>query len=355
MSYEIKEDKNFKIFKSDNYNYRFVKSNGYFVRFGKTIEEDPDYSPFGPEIADIEISSACPSDKSDGRVVMTSGGCDGIGCKKFCYKGNCADKSVHMTVETFKKVLDKMPKTLTQIALGICSINSSPFLWQIIDEGRRRGLAMNLTTNGVGITDDIAKHLVAKCGAVAVSVNPHNKEIAYEAIAKLSKYGMEQVNIHIVLAEDTVPFIYEVSRDSLADVRLKGLNAIVMLSFKDKAKTGCYQPIKYETYKKLVDFMFANNIKIGFDSCGAKMFEAYANGDETLLQCCEPCESGLFSWYINTYGYGFACSFYENEEEWENGIDMLSVGDGWWNCNKVLNWRQRLLNNKRHCPLYQIG
>jgi hypothetical protein len=63
-----------KYFKSSNYNYRFNLNNGFFARWGKTFDHDPPYSPFGPEIADIEISTICP-------------GIDGIHCP-YCYKAN---------------------------------------------------------------------------------------------------------------------------------------------------------------------------------------------------------------------------------------------------------------------------
>lgn len=55
------EDK-IKVFRSKNYNYNFNLSNGMFARWGKTRDDDPEWSPFGPEIMDIEISDgeSCP-------------------------------------------------------------------------------------------------------------------------------------------------------------------------------------------------------------------------------------------------------------------------------------------------------
>jgi len=51
-----------KSLQSDEYNYIFDVNNGYFERWGKTEDEDPTWSPFGPEIMDIEISDgeSCP-------------------------------------------------------------------------------------------------------------------------------------------------------------------------------------------------------------------------------------------------------------------------------------------------------
>jgi len=47
---------NLKVLVSKEYNYTFNKITGHFCRWGKTKEDDPSFSPFGPEILDIEIS-----------------------------------------------------------------------------------------------------------------------------------------------------------------------------------------------------------------------------------------------------------------------------------------------------------
>jgi hypothetical protein len=52
----IGENKKVKFLKSDTYNYIFNKENGQFFRWGKTRDDDPLFSPFGPEILDLEIS-----------------------------------------------------------------------------------------------------------------------------------------------------------------------------------------------------------------------------------------------------------------------------------------------------------
>lgn len=57
--FKIIENDVVKKFTSQDYNYAFNKKTGFFVRFGKTVNDDPLFSKFGPEIADIEISSIC--------------------------------------------------------------------------------------------------------------------------------------------------------------------------------------------------------------------------------------------------------------------------------------------------------
>ena len=48
-----------KRFKSPNYNFVFNMEDGFFARWGKNKEDDPEYSEFGNEILDIEVSTIC--------------------------------------------------------------------------------------------------------------------------------------------------------------------------------------------------------------------------------------------------------------------------------------------------------
>lgn len=60
--YVVWETPRFKYFRSSDYQFNFSKLDGEFWRWGKTLRDDPDFSPFGPEIADIEISiDGCPN------------------------------------------------------------------------------------------------------------------------------------------------------------------------------------------------------------------------------------------------------------------------------------------------------
>jgi hypothetical protein len=69
-----------RVLKSEDYNYVFNLENGQFARWGKTQEDDPSWSPFGPEIMDIEISEgegcplSCPFCSPMGTLVNTPNG-----------------------------------------------------------------------------------------------------------------------------------------------------------------------------------------------------------------------------------------------------------------------------------------
>jgi len=364
--YSVKNTDRLRVFNSPCYNFVFDKRTGFFARCGANEHDDPAYSPFGPELADIEISSAAPEDierarHHDAVFVVDDGGCNGLGCRKFCYKGSFGNSTAHMKLSTITRILDMLPDTVCQIAYGVCSVTSHPDIWRIFEETRKRSLVPNVTINGIGVTDEVAERLSTLCGAVAVSVNPYNRDIAYDTIHKLSQtYGMKQVNIHIVLAEDTVSFIKSVVGDMKNDVRLSNMNALVMLSFKDKANTGCYKPVSATSYKSVVEFCEQNGVTFGFDSCSA---HAYMNAVKDrpnfaqLARHCEPCESGLFSIYVNTFGELFACSFCEGIGEWQDGIPLLSCNsfDEVWKSLRVEEWRVKLLTNERRCPYYSIG
>ena len=87
-----------KIVKSEDYNSVFNKQTGFFARWGKTKEEDPQFSKY-PEIADIEISSGkchnnCP----------------------FCYKANTKRGLLHnMTLQEFRFIFHKIADTVMVI------------------------------------------------------------------------------------------------------------------------------------------------------------------------------------------------------------------------------------------------
>jgi hypothetical protein len=90
----ITENSTTKTLRSNEINYNFNKVSGMSCVWGTTLEDDPAYSPYGPLIADIEITTICS-------------GINNVPCP-FCYKSNTT-KGYNMSLETFKKVFDKLP------------------------------------------------------------------------------------------------------------------------------------------------------------------------------------------------------------------------------------------------------
>jgi len=98
-----------KVFRSENYNYNFRLSDGFFQRWGKTLDDDPNWSPFSPEIADIEITTSCKGPKlSNGKNKLCG----------FCYKSNTPNGK-YMSFETFKTILDKFSNIVGRMALSL--------------------------------------------------------------------------------------------------------------------------------------------------------------------------------------------------------------------------------------------
>lgn len=326
-----------KTYCSTNYNYAFNQENGNFWRWGETEYDDPDFSPIGPEILDLEVSTIC------------SQGC------KFCYKSN-TKRGQNMSFETFKTILDKMP-TIMQVAFGIGDIDANPDLWNMMWYCRQREIVPNITISGFGLTAYSLRMLSKYCGAVAVS--NYDLDVCLNAITQLRARGLEQTNIHQFLSEETLTQCWELATGYVesSDPRFQDINAIVFLSVKQEGRGKGFTPVSRDDFDKLIDFCLGNQIPIGFDSCGAHKFlrsiQDHPRYDE-WFRYVEPCESGLFSSYVNVEGKYFPCSFAESYTE---GIDILEIDnflDGVWFDPKTVEWRERLLNCNRNCPLFTI-
>lgn len=348
--YKIAEDERLKVLTSPNYNYMFSKNNGAFIRTGKTLRDDPEWAPFGPEIIDMEISTICSNRCS------------------FCYKTNTSEGK-NMSLETFKEIFDKLPDTVTQIAFGIGDIDANPDLWKIMEYSREHGIIPNITVNGLGITDNKALRLASVCGAVAVS--HYNTPRCFNTVLRLTKLiglkgiTLKQVNIHKLLSEQTYLDCSQLLRQAKYDVRLVGLNAIVFLWLKPKGDRNIFDQIDKEQYHKLIDEAFRLEVSIGFDSCSAPMFIKEIKGKENykeMEKMVDSCESTLFSYYINVDGMGYPCSFSEGLPEYE-GIDILQSKDfikDVWLQFETANFRDKCICSKdengcRKCMAYDLG
>jgi radical SAM protein with 4Fe4S-binding SPASM domain len=326
---------------SPEYNYIFGLGDGHLMRWGINENIDPELCKYGPEILDIEVSTICHK-----------------GCN-FCYKSNTS-VGKNMSFDTFKHILDIMPQTLTQIAFGIGDLNANPDLWQMMRYCRDHLVIPNLTINGENMTPQYYDLVASNCGACAVSL--YDKDTCYNAVKELTDRGMTQVNIHSLLSEETYDRCMQTLKDSLTDPRLAKLNATVFLFLKPRGtRNTLHKLTNIDKFKELVNYAFEYDIRIGFDSCTSPMFlEAIKDREDydELFKCVDPCESTLFSYYINADGRGFPCSFNEDGE----GIDIAHATDfvkDVWNNPATIAFRQRLLANKdergcRMCPTYDL-
>ena len=74
-----------------------------------------------------------------------------------------------------------------------------------------------------------------------------------------------------------------------------------------------------------------------------------------IEESVEPCESGLFSSYINCYGKFVYCSFAEGIEKEIDVLDCYDFLEDVWNSDQVIEWRKNLIENKRNCPIYDLA
>lgn len=342
----IVQDEHVKHLASPGYNYFFRFKDGFLVRWGATKEEDPDWSPFGPEIADIEISTICHK-----------------GCN-FCYKSN-GPHGEYMTLETFQNVFEKLPPSLTQIAFGIGDIDGNPDMWDIFRHCRRHGVVPNVTINGSRMNSSYCDLLVELCGAVSVSW--YDDDTCFNAVSELSTRWLSQVNIHCLLSEETYEDAMELIDKAKSEPRLKGLNAIVFLAAKPVGRSKLTAMTNVEKYRALVDKAMKEGVSFGFDSCSAPLFLKAMMGHQDYPQyemLAEPCESGLFSTYIDVSACQFPCSFLQHG----GGVEGVSVleADNFltdvWNSEIAVEWRERLLstckgglvNGCRQCPAFNL-
>ena len=344
----IVENDKVKVLKSENYNFLFNKDDGFFARWGKTQDDDGDPSLGLPEIADIEISTICKQ-----------------GCA-FCYKGNTNDGE-NMTLETFKKIFDKLPASITQVAFGITDIDANPDMWDIFDYTRSKSIVPNVTINGSRMTPELYDRLAKTMGAVAVSVGTaYNKDNSYNAIKELTDRGMRQVNIHNMICLENFDYTIQVMKDVKEDSRLKKLNALVLLSLKPKGRAeNKFHQLPQDKFNELCSYAIKENLRIGFDSCSSHKFFSYLNSDKSLTdefknkikECVEPCESSCYSSYIDTNGFYFPCSFTPGTEDWKEGLNVLDCEDfitDIWQHEKTVKFRNKLISCNRDCPLYKI-
>lgn len=188
--------------------------------------------------------------------------------------------------------------------------------------------------------------------------------LCYDSVKRLTDRGMKYVNIHQMVSEETYEQVFETLNDVQTDDRLKGLNAVVMLSLKKVGRGVGFTKLSDGKFKTIVDHALDNRIGLGFDSCSQSKFEKAVrdrpNYDQ-LIQLSDPCESTAFSVYINVEGNMYSCSFCEKSPSFPDGIDVTKAEDfirDVWNHEKTQQWRQAMLDKRAAkcfgCPVYDV-
>lgn len=338
------EEKNKKVFLSKDYNYLFDKETGLFARWGKIIEEDPEYSPYGPEILDLECTTICNNN-----------------CH-YCYKDN-SSIGKNMSFDTFKKILKKVNQNqqLTQIAFGLDSTGeANPDFWKMCSYSKRKGIIANGTV--ANISWETAEKIAYSFGACAISYHG-DKDICYGSVKKLTDHNLKQTNMHVVIYKENIKETLSIIDDIVSDKRLSKLNAIVFLSLKQKGRAcnNNLNVLSQEEFEIIVQYAIDKKINFGMDSCSSTKFLKFISKHKeykSMEQFVEPCESfGLFSSYIDVNGNYYPCSFAEGKDHWTRGENVLETKDfikEIWNGKKLSKDRVSSLENCRECLLYKI-
>lgn len=334
---------------SHTYHCYFNKVNGCTWRIGKDCNsEEPKYCELGPEILDLEISvNGCPT-------------IGGRSCK-FCYKNNTNATPTNMSFETFKHIVDSMPKCLYSIAFGITGTQTNPDFIKMLMYCRANDIIPNYTLSGADLTDDILKSTCTYCGAVAVSCYVDHPELCYDTIKRFHDCDKNfHVNMHIVLSEEKeqLQHIWNVLND-IKDGKVPGLRNIVFLRIKPVGRAKNMDcKIKLKTYKEIMEFCFKHNIGFGFDSCSAKTAIRVLKelGKDEFVSSCEPCEGASHSFYCNTEGIAFPCSFCEHLYA-DRGIDLKNIDNftDMWNTNELIKeFRHNTHTCTQSCSVYNL-
>lgn len=351
---------------SDNFHLRFRHSDGLTMKWGANTKEDPTHCPFGPEIADVEITKACRGirDFKGNRSVC-----------KWCYKSN-TPVGDYMSLETFKRVFEHLnkAKTLTQIAFGVdaeASEDLNPDIWKIFKYCKENGVTPNVTV--ADISEYTAEKIVEYCGAVAVSYYPSiDKNRCYDTVKLISDMAKKKgrvmnINMHALLAKETIKYFDTLIKDIKEDARLADLNAVVMLSLKQKGRGTSFSRVTTDEFEELIDKFMTNNIMYGMDSCTAPKFLEYISKRPNLSYLktyIEPCESLLFSIFVNGHGIVYPCSFAEKEsgKKLGGGIDLSEIKDfdkEVWNSDVVKQYREEAFakickDGCNSCPFFNV-
>jgi len=329
--------------------WKYIWNENFNIKeFVADLDTDADYSKMIPDILDFEVSTKCD-----------------FGCK-FCYKSN-TNEGNYMTTEKFTKVIDKLPPSICQCALGIGNVDQ-PNLFELMDVCLDRGIKPNITINGSRLTSNILDSLSTKCGAIAIS--HYNDNLTFNAVYELATVRkMKQINIHAFLSDETYTKCLDLVESIQSDVRLKDLNAVVFLSMKKRgnALKNNYSSLSKEKFDYLSNLLLSKNISFGWDSCSCQNFirslDNVENREE-IIKCCDPCEASIASSYISMDGIYYPCSFCEGIEyapgDWRNGINVLECDDflkDVWFASKTrifANNNIECRNNCISCPVFEI-
>ncbi len=249
---------------------------------------------------------------------------------------------------------------LLQLAFGITNLTTNPELLQICMFSNKIGITPNITCHGKDeVSDDFLKMLCSLCGSIAVS--KYDREKTYNFIDRLAYNGAKQINMHLLVSEETYDNIIETFKDMKNDKRLHYVSSVILLFLKQRGRGEKFNTISEEKANIMFKTALDNDIKFGFDICCSHRFNAfvkkYPNQDLNIPTVYDYCDSARFSGYVNTLGEYCPCSFVENNGIWLNGPNVFKCHnfiDDIWNGEKQQLYRSVLLGKDNTCIYYNV-
>jgi hypothetical protein len=157
-----------------DYSYIFLKADKFFQRWGKSTEDDPLYSPIGPEVLDIKITS------------------------------NDEDIPV-MDIDTFKLIINKIPKTLTQVAFEIVDIQTNPDFVPMVKYCREIGIEPSFIFIGPDFEGELAEKIIKfSTDLDIIAVNNHVNENTLFSSCINVEGGLLNMDIDVLAVADYI-------------------------------------------------------------------------------------------------------------------------------------------------------
>jgi radical SAM protein with 4Fe4S-binding SPASM domain len=263
-----------------------------------------------------------------------------------CYQNATLDGHI-MTLAQFKQILDLLPKTVNQIALGGGEPLEHPEFVGFLQACREHDIVPNFTTNGDHMTKELAAEVVKYCGACAISW--HDGEGKFRAVDLLEEAGMRP-NVHFLLSKSTLPDAITLLKDptKILGQSMGKIAAVVFLLYKPQGRAtseDILQPC--EMLDEFFELATSDPpVGVGFDSCSVPMVLSNTKVPPILM---ETCESTRFSLYIDAYGNVLPCSFSKGKWEEFNIFECEDFYKDVWMNPLIVKFRERQLAMVERC------
>jgi MoaA/NifB/PqqE/SkfB family radical SAM enzyme len=323
-----------RIYDHGNYMSFWDPNTGMFIRGELPDGTDPEWSPAGPELADIHITDYCPMHCS------------------YCYRESNASKSTHMSVGRFESILKSMCPTVLQIAIGGGSPQHHPEFISLLEIANARGIVPSYTTNGLDMTDAIVEASKRYCGAVAVSL--HTIDGGMQSVQRLLE-AQVPTGIHVILSKNEIGYWTRMLEKANKGKGILGgkieLYSCIFLMHKPVGRASWDQHPTREQKSSFVKALknYKGKIAIGIDSCASSSFISSYPLEELPVDYLGPCDSGCFSVFIDEHLLVSPCSF--------NAKDIFSLEDFTfeeiWQ-DKLQPYRTRIIHACPNCASRSI-